>query len=227
MNALPMDAIQRRLDIAASVHPDCATLRDFRAPSGLIEAEREALAHAERWISPHARVLELAGARAAPLAWREPSHSSSPSPAGRCASMPTILFPASALARKGVLELVAALEGLEIRVLLPHGAAESADVWRGIAVERVASIADGIARAHLVVLPAWVEHQPRSLLAAIARGVPVIATAACGLPPSPLWHGVPEGDVVALRRAILEALAKRASGTLSTGLDQARCVAVP
>jgi len=47
----------------------------------------------------------------------------------------------------------------------------------------------------LVVPPAWVEHQPRALLAAIALGVPVIATAARGLGALPGWQKVPVGDV--------------------------------
>jgi len=38
MSALPMTAIQRRLDDAANRHPGSATLRDFRAPDWLIAA---------------------------------------------------------------------------------------------------------------------------------------------------------------------------------------------
>jgi len=205
MSALPMDAIQQRLDRAAKLHPDCATLRDFRAPEELLESEHEALAHASRWISPHAQVLALAGSRAEPLDWI-----AAKCPDARIAQgdgAPAILFPASALARKGVLEFVAALKGLPVRVLAPPGAAESDATWGDMAFERVASIDAGLARANLVVLPAWVEHQPRSLLAAIARGIPVVATAACGLPLSPQWECVPEGDIAALRRAIVQRLA--------------------
>jgi len=205
MNALPMDAIQQRLDRAAALHPACATLRDFRAPAWLLEAERAALAGAERLIGPHAQVLAAAGARAHGLEWTATARArQAPS---RVDGRPVVLFPASALARKGILELVAALEGLDVTVLAPPGAAESADVWRNAAVEHVATIAEGLARADLVVLPAWVEHQPRSLLAAIARGIPVVATAACGLPDSASWRRVPEGDAAALRDAIVASLA--------------------
>lgn len=203
MSALPMDAIQQRLDVAAALHLDCKTLRDFRAPRKLLQAEREALAHAARWISPHTQVLALAASQAEPLEWIAPKF-----PDERVArdGMPTILFPASALARKGVLELVAALQGLPVRMLVPPGAAESDTVWGDVAVERIASIHAGLARADLVVLPAWVEHQPRGLLAAIACGIPVIATAACGLSLSPQWDCVPEGDAAALRRTIVQRL---------------------
>ena len=207
MNALPMDAIQLRLDVAARLHPESGTLSDFRAPTGLLDAEREALAHAEHWVSPHAQVRALAGSRALPLDWI--ASTSTQAPVVRGDGKPTILFPASALARKGVIELVAALEGLDVRVLAPHGAMESEQVRRDLRVEHVASIEEGIARADLVVLPAWIEHQPRSLLMAMACGVPVIATAACGLPLSPAWHCVPEGDVAALLDAIVASLAVR------------------
>ena len=187
------------------------TLRDFRAPMELLQAEREALAHAGCWISPHAQVLALAGSRAERLHWSAPKF-----PCGRVArgdGLPAILFPASALARKGVLELVAALQGLPVRMLVPPGAAESDTVWGDVAVERVATIHAGLARADLVVLPAWIEHQPRGLIAAIACGLPVIATAACGLSLSPQWDCVPEGDVAGLRRAIVQRLRLQQAST--------------
>ncbi len=205
MSALPMDAIQQGLDVASALHRDCGTLRDFRAPMELLEAERAALAQATRWISPHAQVLALAGERAMRVDWIAPKHPDAV--AVRSEGPPVILFPASALARKGVLEFVAALQGLPVRVLAPPGAAESDAVWGGIAVETIASIDAGMARADLVVLPAWIEHQPRSLLGAMARGVPVIATAACGLQLSSQWDCVAEGDVAGLRRAIVRRLA--------------------
>ncbi len=206
MSALPMDAIQQRLDMAASVHPDCETLRDFRAPPDLLEAEREALVRAGQWISPHTQILALAGTRATPLEWCAPPRADRG--VARGDQRPTILFPASTLARKGALELAVAVNGLHVRLLAPHGAAEAGLDWGTAIFEHVASIDAGMARADLLVLPAWIEHQPRSLLAAIARGIPVIATAACGLPPSPAWECVPEGDVAALRLAITQCSAR-------------------
>jgi hypothetical protein len=55
-----------------------------------------------------------------------------------------------------------------------------------------------------VVLPAWVEHQPRRLLQAVAASVPVIATTACGLAGVPGVTTIPIGDVTALRGALIE-----------------------
>jgi len=209
MSALPMTAIQQQLDRAAVRHPDSPTLSDFRAPAWLVTAEADALAKARLWISPHAGIADLAGARAERLPWSEESAApatAAPLPASGDVdafdrAVP-VFFPASTLARKGALELREALRDQPIILLLPPGASETPDFWRGFAIERVASFADGLARAGAVVLPAWVEHQPRGLLAAIARGLPVIATAACGLPRSPSWKCVDEGDVDALRAAL-------------------------
>ena len=127
-----------------------------------------------------------------------------------------MLFPASALARKGVLELREAVAGLPVCVLVPPGAVDEAKVWQGVSIEPVTSIAAGLASADVVVLPAWVEHQPRGLLMAMARGLPVIATPACGLPDSLPWTAVAEGDVQALRAALMSCLNARPADALAT-----------
>ena len=55
-----------------------------------------------------------------------------------------------------------------------------------------------------VVLPAWIEHQPRELLRAVAAGLPVIASRACGLAGVASVRTVATGDVDELREAIAE-----------------------
>ena len=86
----------------------------------------------------------------------------------------TILFPASALGRKGAYELRAALSGLDAELVVAGGATEhDGAFWDGLKVRRL----DGRMPERLaaVVLPAVVEHQPRALLRALAAGIPVIA----------------------------------------------------
>jgi glycosyltransferase involved in cell wall biosynthesis len=59
------------------------------------------------------------------------------------------------------------------------------------------------------VLPAHVEHAPRALLRAVAAGVPVVASTACGLAGLQGLHNVAEiapGDIDALRTALRTAL---------------------
>lgn len=207
MTALPMGEIQRRLDRAASRHPQCASLRDFRVDAGLLKAEEDALRAARRWIGPHQEIADLAGARAERLPWTMPS-AIAKSPRATDARF-ALLLPASSLARKGVFELRDALRGLDVELLLPPGACEQADFWQGFATRPVGSMREGIACADAVALPAWIEHQPRGLLMAMASGLPVIATPTCGLPVSSLWRSVPEGDAAALRQAVLDAMGAR------------------
>lgn len=209
MSALPMRALQSELDRASQRHPQVLSLRDFRADPELIDAEWNGLLAADAWWSPHAQILALAGARARPLAWTLPE----PLPAD--ARVPRngrarVFFPASPLARKGILELLAALGDQEVEILLPPGDSERGLDPGRASLRRVASYQQGLLEADAVALPAWVEHQPRALLSALASGVPVIATAACGLDPSVAgWRRVEAGDVAALRAAVLEALASR------------------
>lgn len=206
MTALPMQLLQARLDAAAQRHPDSITLRDFRADPRLVEAERAALAQARHWITPHRELLALAGSRGIGLEWRTPPL---PDPAPRGdGGAPRVLLAASALARKGAFELREALRGLPVQLLLPPGAQETPQFWSGFDVRRVASMAAGVQAAAVVVLPAWIEQQPRGALLALALGKPVIATAACGLGEG-AWQCVEAGDAAALRARLVEALGAR------------------
>ncbi|WP_460713488.1 VanW family protein [Lysobacter terrae] len=202
MTALPMAALQQQLDQARQLYPHCRSLGDFRAPDALIEAETEALAAAGTWISPHAQVCALAGAKARAVPWQcPPASGKSPHMGAR-----RIFFAASPLARKGVFELLAAMRDQAVEILLPPGDSEpELDAGRA-QLRRVASYREGLNQADVAVLPAWVEHQPRGLLAAISAGLPVIATSACGLPSTPAWSQVEAGDSDGLRAALLDTL---------------------
>ncbi|KRA17319.1 VanW family protein [Lysobacter sp. Root604] len=206
MSALPMRTLQAELDRASQRHPQVLSLRDFRADPALIEAEWNGLLAAEAWWSPHAQILDLAGARAQPLAWALPEALPVDARLPR-GGRARVFFPASPLARKGILELLAALGDQEVEILLPPGDSERGLDPGRASLRRVASYRQGLLEADAVALPAWVEHQPRALLSALASGVPVIATAACGLDSRMGgWRQVDAGDVAALRAAVLDAL---------------------
>lgn len=204
--ALPARELQRRLDAAARLRPDAASLADFRVEPSFAQDEQRALAAARRCVTAHedvARVLEAEGlpvhrvpwAAASPgVRWRPP-----PGP-------PCIVFPASALARKGALELAEAARAGGWRVRVLGTPASDPALWRGVAVEHAGYASDWIEKGHVVVLPAWVEHRPRALLRALAAGMPVLATRACGLPARPGLTEVEPGDAPALQRAIEQAL---------------------
>ncbi|WDS37896.1 VanW family protein [Pseudoxanthomonas sp.] len=209
MTALPAAALQARLDQAADRHGDSRTLVDFRVDATWLADEAAALARADAWITPHHGILHLAGKAGVALPWRVPTPALLPARLRR----PTgpglwVLLPASPLARKGIHALRTALQGSDSLLLLPPGAQESPGFWTGCQVRHVESLEAGIAQADVVVLPAWVEHQPRGLLLAMANDRPVIATAACGLPVDGRWHEVPAGDAEALKGA-LAALTQR------------------
>jgi len=85
-------------------------------------------------------------------------------------------------------------------------ARETADFWQNIPVEFVPVGSDPLLGVDAVVLPAFIEHQPRLLLRAIQRGIPVICSSACGLAPQPGVDLVEAGDARALAAAIADRL---------------------
>jgi hypothetical protein len=199
MTRLPLAALQATLDRAAKAWPQSPTLADFRADPALLEAESAALAAARRWITPHSHIARLAGAKAEKLAWHLPA----PGPA-RVTRGTGIAFPASTLGRKGAYELRAVAKELDLPLLLGGPVLESGGFWDGIHV----TAANGtlLAEAAIVVLPAWLEDQPRRLLQALGMGIPVIASDACGLEGLPGAKTFPAGNAQALRDVIGEAI---------------------
>jgi hypothetical protein len=202
-HSLPLGEIHARLDLAAQRWPQDVTLRDFRAAPELVAAEARALARATTVVTPHADVAAaLAGHKLRRIGWATATATSAAQRA-EPAPPPLLLFPASALARKGSRELAAALQGLGCRLRVTGQT--DATAWPGIAVEG-AGVADPLAGVAAVVLPAHVEHAPRLLLRALACGLPVIATPACGLDAGPRLEIIEAGDVDGLRAAVVRVL---------------------
>jgi hypothetical protein len=200
MERAPLARLQATLDDAASRYPESPTLADFRCPAALAEAELEALAEAQSLYTPHRDVAAFDPARTVVLDWQSPAslRPIAARPEGR-----TILFPASALARKGAYVLRDALDGLNVELIVTGKAREhDGEFWNGTKLRPSAGDpwSQPIAA---VVLPAIVEHQPRALLRAQALGIPVIATPACGLAPEAGVTLVDAYDPAALRAAIL------------------------
>ncbi len=194
MTRSPMAALQAQLDRAQACHPESPTLADFRADPALLEAESAALAAARHWITPHSQVAALAGSRAVKLDWCLPDPPTSAQRGTRT------VFPSSTLGRKGAYEVREVARQLGPEIVLGGPVIERADFWKATPV--LAAGGNWLEGAGVVILPAWVEHQPRRLLAAVAAGVPVIASRACGLEGIPGVVSVPEGDIAALSQAI-------------------------
>ncbi len=195
----PLAELEARLDEAAAHHPVSPTLADFRAPADLIDLENTALARAARIITPHHEIARWAGQRAWLIDWEMPD----PLLQAAAPSGPMRLFlPCSALGRKGIHEIAAALRISPAKLLILGKAREGGetDPLRGIDWEP-AGLAD-LASCHALLLPAWVEHQPRLALRALSSGIPVIATRACGLPDHPLLRVLDRPDAGGLAAAI-------------------------
>lgn len=181
MTRLPMHALQARLDAAFAAHPGRATLADFRADPDLVRWEAEALAQADAVATPHSEIAALFPGRVVHLEWCLPSPAI---PTREGAAPWRIAFPGPTLARKGAYEVRAAARSLGLEVLLLGADLEGPGFWDGVRTSRPdpASPPFGWLRDVMaVVQPALVEQQPRRLLAALAAGVPVLASPACGL----------------------------------------------
>jgi hypothetical protein len=209
LTRLPLTELHARLDRAAAGPRASSTLRDFRAEPWRVAAEQAALAAADRVITPHAGLAALFPGRCERLDWVLPEPGQRPPPRAPDRDphrRPLLAFPASTVGRKGAWELREALRllGRDVSLWVAGRPLEGPDFWRGLDVSEGTACP---ARPDLFVLPAHVEHQPRALLAALARGIPVIASSACGLGELPGVLTVPAGDPSALRAAIASALA--------------------
>jgi hypothetical protein len=205
MTGLPLQTLHARLDAALAAHPERHTLGEFRAPAWIVEAESEALAAAEQIVTPHATVAALFPGRATLLEWQLPAgHPFTPGTA--------LAFPGPTAARKGAYELRAIARALDLEIILLGGELEGDAFWQGVRTRRVlpgakqGGIKDWRNGIAAVVQPALIEERPSALLAALAAGIPVIATPACGLGARPGVITVPFGDETALEAAICSVL---------------------
>jgi len=206
MTSLPLAVLQNRLDEAAALHPESPTLNDFRTDQRLIEAESEALRHARKIITPHSEIAALYPQKTVLLDWCIPKKEIERAP---CAGfVANVVFPAATVGRKGAYELRAALRNLNAQITVTGPFLEGNNFWDGFLVERMPAEADWLRNATVVVLPAFVEHQPRRLLEAVARGVPVIASKACGLGQLGGVAEVEAGDIASLRHEIEKVLGR-------------------
>lgn len=171
MERWPLVELQRRLNFAAKRYPESPTLGDFRADPRLVRMESEALAEAGKLITPHRAIAKHFGHRAWLLDWTMPEV---PVRGGEIGEH--FFLPCSPLGRKGIYDL----EGMTKRLVVLGRARE------GVGEEFFEQGAiEDLETAEAVVLPAWVEHQSRLGLKALAMGIPVFATEECGLPEHP------------------------------------------
>jgi glycosyltransferase involved in cell wall biosynthesis len=171
----------------------------------LVEAEAEALDYAGQVLTPHAELAALFPGKTIRLDWRVPA-------ATPCSAAAVhrrrIAFPGPTLARKGAYELREAARALDLEIVCLGSELEGPDFWRGVATRRPDQVAGPkwLETIAAVVQPSLVEERPRHLLTALAAGVPVVATSACGIAEQPgvtiVTADDPAGLIAALRRVL-------------------------
>jgi glycosyltransferase involved in cell wall biosynthesis len=200
MTRLPLSILQRRLDDALRTHPQSKTLGDFRADESLVRSESEALIRARQIVSPHSEIASLFPDKTVTLDWVIPK---SKLLHARTRNRLSVAFPAATLGRKGVYELREALRDLDAELLLAGPVLEGKDFWQGLRVVHC-DREDWLESATAVVLPSLVENKPRRLLEAVAQGLPVVTSEACGISNVAGVTIVRTGDVNELRAALEE-----------------------
>ncbi|QIG50898.1 vanw family protein [Nordella sp. HKS 07] len=197
----PMVELEAKLDAAKARYPMSPTLGDFRAPDEIVAAESAALAHARVLYTPHSGIAAGDPARTQRLDWIMPAPRRRIGRGGK-----SILFPASALARKGAYALREAVRGLDLDIVVTGRASEQEGDFWGKVRTRGLDGADWPSQIAAVVLPALVEHEPRALLKALSHGLPVIATPECGLGGAAGVLEVPSSDTEGLRQQLVPLL---------------------
>jgi hypothetical protein len=201
MQRLPLFELQARLDEAHARHPESPTLADFRADPRLLEAEARALDDAVEIVTPHPELAECYPGKTTRIEWVLPRvdgvvrSTRAPGPL-------RLWLPTSTVGRKGVHELREVLTDLRCELWIAGHELEGADFWAGARGLAIHHGSPALGSIDAVVLPAWIEHQPRVLLRAIAAGVPVIASRACGVEGLPGVHTIAAGDLDGLRAAL-------------------------
>jgi hypothetical protein len=197
MTRLPFEKLHERLDLAFAFHNESQTLNDFRASKELIALENKALTSARKIITPHSELAAIFKNKAVKLDWQIPAIPNG-QPNGT-----KVLFPASAVGRKGAYEIKRLAKELQLELVISGRTIETAHFWQDLKIEKFNGDWRQIG---LVVYPTYVEHQPRLLLKAVAQGIPVITTTASGLEPSAQVEVLEINNFEQLKNAVHAAL---------------------
>jgi len=172
MTRLPFEKLHERLDFAFSNHIESPTLKDFRASKELVELESKALTKARKIITPHTEIAEIFKNKVVKLNWEIPKKSNKQIIGNK------VLFPASAVGRKGAYEIKRLAKELQLNLTVSGSTIEKENFWEDLKIEGFNGDLDQIG---LIIYPTFIEHQPRQILKAISKGIPIITTTACGL----------------------------------------------
>ena len=177
MSRYPFGVLHDRLDAFAAVHPESATIADFRADDRLVDDEAAALAGARHIITPHHDIAALFRQQARRLDWHGPAAQADSPPA----TGSRVAFLGPTIARQGAYQAREFARHLPEPLIVVGAQLEGADFWDGIAIERRSRTLGWLDDVGAVIHPAAITHQPRELLSLAARGITIFANESCGL----------------------------------------------
>lgn len=177
MTRYPLKILHQKLDAAAENHPSSPSLKDFRAPEAIVEAEWRALSGARRLVTPHTNIAALFPEKSHLLPWHLPAPSSHRRGTRFAFLGPTIAREGAYIARDFARRLSSPL-------IVFGRDLEGQDFWRGIPIERRTYSSRWLDDIGSIIYPALAPAQPRRLLQALQNNIIVYATAAAGLPDS-------------------------------------------
>ncbi len=192
MTRLPIETLHERLDYSHFIYPESKTLKDFRASDELINLENFALNKADKIITPHTDIQEMFKNKIIKLDWN--FEQSLTQNRGN-----KILFPASAVGRKGAYEMRKLAKELNLKLTILGRNLEMDNFWQNIQIEKFSGNYDEIG---LIIYPTIIENQPRQLLKALSYGIPIITTTACGLKESENVNVVKLNDYNSLKNEV-------------------------
>jgi hypothetical protein len=175
MTQYPLQLLHDKLDDMQRRYPDSKTARYFRAPEGLVERESDALARAQKIITPHHDIAAHYADKAVITQWRMPA-------AKHAATGERTAFPGPTIARQGAYEAREIARSLKEPLIVFGENHEAENFWNGISIERREFGRNWLDGIGCIIHPAIATNQPRRLLEAAANGVRIYATKACGLP---------------------------------------------
>ena len=110
-----------------------------------------------------------------------------------------ILFPASAVGRKGAYEMRKLAKELDLQFVILGRNLEMDNFWDNIETEKFNGNYDEIG---LIIYPTIIENQPRQLIKTVSYGIPIITTTACGLQESENVKVVKLNDYNSLKKEV-------------------------
>lgn len=136
---------------------------------------KKQLTKARKIITPHSEIAEIFKNKVVKLKGFIPSSTNAHEKGKK------VLFPASAIGRKGAYEIRRLAKELQLNLIISGRTIESANFWEDLNTE---NFNGDFTQIGLIVYPTFIEKQPRQILKAISKRIPVITTSACGLDPS-------------------------------------------